>query len=142
MTIISRGGGRLEALFRVGLAKALKVVFPLHGQELLFRVVAFLAAGDHVALGGPAAAGDRDDVVHGELAWREPAAAVMTYTLGQATFPPLRSPQLAGLVAFPLEIVFLKVDGEKACLVSPFHDPGLHRFLSVTAQVFRLKTEG
>ena len=92
MTIIGRGGGRLGGLFRAGLAKALKVVLPLHGQELLFRVVAFLAAGDHVALGGPAAAGDRHDVVHGELTRREQAAAVMTRTLGQAAFPPLRFP--------------------------------------------------
>ena len=33
----------------------------------------------------------------------------MARTLGQAAFPPLRFPQLAGLAAFPFEIVFLKV---------------------------------
>jgi hypothetical protein len=66
----------------------------------------------------------------------------MARTLGQPAFPPLRFPQLAGLLAFPLEIVFLKVMCESVRFFSPFHDSCLHRFLSVTAQVFRLKTEG
>ena len=39
MTIIGRGGGRLEALFRAGLAKALQVVFHSMGRSCFFALL-------------------------------------------------------------------------------------------------------
>jgi hypothetical protein len=38
------------------LVKLLQVLFPFHGEQLLFGVVAFFAAGHHVAFGAFTAA--------------------------------------------------------------------------------------
>ena len=94
------------------LIELLEILLPFHGQQLLFGVVAFLAAGRHVALGALAAAGYRHDVIHGQIFGREGSAAVMANPFGQAALPPLRFAQRSGLVALPFLIVFTQVVGE------------------------------
>ena len=44
-----------------------EIVFPFYGQELFFSGVAGLAARYNIALGAFAAAGNRDDMIHGEF---------------------------------------------------------------------------
>lgn len=48
-------------------ADGLEIFFPFDRQELFFGGVTVLAARDHVSLGAFTAAGDRDDMIHGEL---------------------------------------------------------------------------
>ena len=74
---------------------------PLYGKELLFGVVALFAAGHDVALGAFSPAGNRYDMVHGELFGRCWTVAIVADTPCQATFPPLGFAQLPGAVAFP-----------------------------------------
>lgn len=50
-----------------GPVKLFQILLPLHGEQLLFGRVAFLAAGDHVAPGAFAAPGYRHDVIHGQF---------------------------------------------------------------------------
>ena len=49
------------------LVELLEVLFPFHGKQMFFGVVAFFAAGRHIALGAFAAAGNGHDVIHGQI---------------------------------------------------------------------------
>src|SRR5215471_8163252 len=71
----------------------------LERQPMLLRVVAGLARGHQVAFVRPAAADDRDQVVHGQRLGTYLSPAVMAYPAGTAAFPPLRRAQLARLGA-------------------------------------------
>lgn len=86
-----------------------EVSFPLHRQELLLPVVAFLAAGNHIALGGFPPPGNGYDMIHGELFGWDRAAAVMTDTFVTFTFPPLGAAHFARLLALSLDVVFRKI---------------------------------
>lgn len=81
-----------------------EVFIPFHRQQMFFLVVAVFAAGDQVALGALAAAGDRNDVIHGKFLGRCPAAAIVTNPLGQAAFPPLGIPQISGLLTLSFQV--------------------------------------
>ena len=91
--------------------KFFKVLFPFHGEQLFFGVVAFLAAGRHIAFGAFTAAGNGHDVVHGQIFGRKRPAAVMANPLGQAALPPLRFAQRTGLVTLPFLIVCAQIVG-------------------------------
>ena len=99
----------------------LEVLFPFHGKQLLFSVVAFFAAGHHIALGALAAAGYGHDVIHGQIFGRERPAAVMANPFGQAAFPPLGFAQRSGLVALPFLIVCAQIVGIGLDGWFPFH---------------------
>ena len=86
-----------------------EVGFPLHGKELLLLIVAFLTAGNDIALGGFSASGDGHDVIHGELFGLDRATAVMTDAFITFSFPPLGAAHLTRLVTFPLDVVFRKI---------------------------------
>lgn len=93
------------------LVELLAVLLPFHGQQLLFSVVAFFAAGHHIALGALAASGYGHDVIHGQIFGRERPAAVMANPFGQAAFPPLGFAQRSGLVTLPFLVVCAKIIG-------------------------------
>ena len=67
-----------------------EILFPFHGQQLFLGIVAFLAAGRHIALGAFAAAGNGHNVIHGQILGRKRPAAVMANPFCQSAFPPLR----------------------------------------------------
>jgi len=73
-----------------------QIFLPFHGQQVFFTAVAFLAAGDHVVAAGFAAAGNRYDMIHGQLIGGEAAVAVVTTPLGQPVLPPAALAQLPG----------------------------------------------
>ena len=78
-----------------------EVGFPLQGKELLLLIVAFLAAGNDIALGGFSPPGDGYDVIHGELFGRDRATAVMTDAFVTFSFPPLGTAHLTRLCGVP-----------------------------------------
>jgi hypothetical protein len=86
-----------------------EVGFPLHGNELLLLIVAFLAAGNDITFGGFSASGDGYDVIHGELFGLDRATAVITDAFVTFSFPPLGVAYLPRFVTFPLDVVFRKI---------------------------------
>jgi len=103
------------------LIELLKVLFPFHGKQLFFGVVAFFAAGRHIAFGALAAPGNGHDVIHGQFIGRERPAAVMANPFGQAALPPLGFAQRSGLVTLPFLIVCAQIIGEGLDYIFPFH---------------------
>ena len=69
---------------------------PLPGEPVLLPRVAGFARRDDVPLGGPPAADERDDVVHGEHLRHEPATAVVAGPLCSLTLPPRAASELPG----------------------------------------------
>ena len=51
----------------IGRVKFLQVLFPLHGQQLFFGIVAFFAARHDIASGALSAPGNGYNVIHGQL---------------------------------------------------------------------------
>jgi hypothetical protein len=74
---------------------------------LLLGVVTFLAAWYHIAFDGFTAPRDGNDMVHGEFSRWKISSAIVTFTFGKLTFPPLTFSQLSCLVSLALEITFL-----------------------------------
>ena len=95
-----------------------EIGFPLHGQELLFEVVAFFAAGNDIALGGFPSPGNGYEMIHGEIFGRDCATAVMTNAFVTFSFPPLGAAHLSRLLAFPLDVVFRKIVCEWVHVIS------------------------
>ena len=83
-----------------------EVGFPLHGKELLLLIVAFLTAGNDIALGGFSASGDGYDVIHGQFFGQDRTTAVMAETFVTFSLPPLGAVQLTRLVTLPFDVVF------------------------------------
>ena len=77
-----------------------EIVFPFNGQELFFFGVARLAARHNISLGAFPAAGNRDDMIHGEFFGRRRALAVMALPFCHPAFPPLGPSELPGFAAF------------------------------------------
>ena len=102
-------------------AELLEVLFPFHGQQLLFGVVAFLAAGHYVAFGALAAAGYGHNVIHGQVFGRNRPAAIMAGAFCQAALPPLGLSQSPGAVALPFLVVQAKVVGVGLKFIFLFH---------------------
>ena len=98
-----------------------EIIFPLHRQELFFHIVARFTARNHVSPGAFAAAGNRNDVIHGQLFGRRRAPAVITFTLCHLAFPPLGFPEFPGLAAFPFQIRFFQIIGKGLNWLSFFH---------------------
>jgi len=103
------------------LVELFKVLLPFHWQQLFFGVVAFLAAGHHVAFGALAAAGYGHNVIHGQVFGRKRPAAVMAGAFSQAALPPLGLAQGPGAVAFPFLVVQAKVVGVGLDFFLSFH---------------------
>ncbi len=89
-----------------------EVSLPLHGQELLFLIVAFFTAGNDIALGGFTAPGDGYDVIHGEFFGWDRTTTVVTEALVTFSFPPLGVAHLTRPVTFPLDVFFRKIVGK------------------------------
>ena len=94
------------------LVKPLQILLPFHGQQLLFRRVAFLATGCHVALGAFTAPGYRYNVIHGQFFRRGWPTAVVAHTFGQTAFPPLGVSKFPCFVARAFQIVFAQIIGK------------------------------
>jgi len=73
---------------------------------LLLSVIALLAAWHHIAFDGFTAPGDGNDMVHGELSSWKISYAIVTFTFGKPTFPPLTFSQFSRLAALAFEITF------------------------------------
>ena len=69
--------------------KLYQVLLPFNREHLLFGVVAFLAAGGHIAFGGFAPTRHGNDMVHGQLLGGKWSLAVAADTFGQSALPPL-----------------------------------------------------
>src|SRR6266567_820332 len=93
-----------------------EVFLPFHREEVLFPAVALLAGRHHVPTAALAAAGDRDDVVHGELGGGKGAAAPVADSFGEPVLPPARPAQLPGLILFPFDLLFGELDDENVHL--------------------------
>jgi hypothetical protein len=98
-----------------------KVLLPFNGQQLLFGVIAFFAAGHHITFGALAAAGYGHNVIHGQIFGRGRPAAVMANPLCQTALPPLRFSQRSCLVTLSFLIVFAKIIGEGLDRLFSFH---------------------
>ena len=94
------------------LVKLCQILLPLHGEQLLFGRVAFLAAGYHVAPGAFSAPGYRHNVIHGQFFRRCWAAAVMANTFGETAFPPLGFSKFPCFVTRPFQIFFAQIIGK------------------------------
>ena len=92
--------------------KLFEILLPFHGQQLLFGIVAFFAAGHYITFGALAAAGYGHNVIHGQIFGRGGPAAVMANPFCQAALPPLRFSKRPCLVTLPFLIVFAKIIGE------------------------------
>ena len=77
----------------------------LPSEAVLLALVAGLARWDDVALGGPAAADERDDMVHGESLWCELCAAIVASPFRSLALPPLATPELPGSCALSLDLL-------------------------------------
>lgn len=64
-----------------------------HRGQVLFGLVAGVAAGDDIPFVALPAAGDGDDMVHRQFRRREFFAAIVANACGQLVLPPLRGPQ-------------------------------------------------
>ncbi len=71
-------------------------VSQLPGEPVLLPSVAGFARRDDVSFGGPPAADERDDVIHGERLRCKPATAVVAGPLCSLTLPPLAASELPG----------------------------------------------
>ena len=79
---------------------------------MLFLVIARFARRHDVAFGAFAAAHDRDNVVHGELARRDLVAAVVALTGRSPPLPPLRLAQLLGFLTLAPDLFFADLGDE------------------------------
>ena len=104
-----------------------KVLFPFHGQQLFFIVVAFFAAGHHVASGAFTAAGYGHDVIHGQVLGSKRPAAIITGPFCQPAFPPLGFTQGSGPVTLTFLIVRTQIIGEGLYIMLSLHF-GIWRF--------------
>ncbi len=89
------------------------VFIPFHRQSVFLFSIARLAAGDKVVLGGSAAAGQGDDVIHGQAFKCDFPITVIAFTGTGFLLPPASLAQGAGLVSFSPDRVFVRAaDGE------------------------------
>lgn len=86
-----------------------QVLFPLHRQQLFLFVVTRLAGRYQVAFGAAAAARNRHDVVHRQsIGWCF-TVAIVTDTLGQASFPPLAYSDFASFPALAANLRLIQI---------------------------------
>ena len=120
--IAGRGGERgFEANHALSFLERMKIRFPFHGQTLSLFGVAGFTGGNNVSFGASATPCDGHDMVHCQFSRGNRFAAVMTDAFGQAAFPPLRGPQISGLLPLPADIAFLKTVGERVGWVFSLH---------------------
>ena len=93
-----------------GFSKAGQIVFPLHGQQLLFIVVARFTAGCQVPFCAFPSAGDRYNMIHGQFFRGDLTTAIGANPFGTSPFPPLRMPQIPGLVTLPADIGIVEIE--------------------------------
>jgi len=106
--------GQAEGWRSTGLiVEALQVIVPFHGKQMLFGVVALLAAGDRISLGGLSPPDDGNDMVHGQLAGRKSPAAIMAPPFGTLPFPPFGMSQVPGFPAFIFDVGLIGVIGKE-----------------------------
>jgi hypothetical protein len=103
------------------LIELFEILLPLHRQEVFFHIVAGFAAGHHISAAAFPTAGNRHDVIHGQLFGRRWACAVITFTLCDPAFPPLGFPEFPGLAAFAFQIRFFQIIGKRLNGLSFFH---------------------
>ena len=84
-------------------AQAIEIGLPLHRDQRFLPVVAVLAGGHDVPASRSAAAPERHDVVHGQRAVPDDAAAVVAHAVRDAPLPPLTRAQLARAFALAPE---------------------------------------
>ena len=98
---------------RIFCFKVIHVFLPFHRECVLLFCIARLAAGDNVVLGGSAAAGQGDDVIHGQLFKPDFFVTVIACTGTGFLLPPAGLAQGAGLVSFSTDRVLVRTaDGE------------------------------
>ena len=88
----------------------------LERQALLALAVAGLATYHHIAFARPAAADQRNEVVHGQFFGRKSAVTMMADTGGALTLPPLGGAQLPRFLPLAPERFLGYNDQERARL--------------------------
>jgi hypothetical protein len=89
-----------------------QITFPLHGEEIFFLRVAFLARRGDVPAGGLSPPNEGDDMVQGQQGGGEFFSAVMADPAGQALLPPAGFAQSPGLFFFFPDFPFAYLDDE------------------------------
>ena len=121
------------------LAELFEVILPLYRQELFFHVIALFAAGHHISAAALSAAGNRYDVVHGQLFGRRWASTVKALAFCYPTFPPLGLSEFSGLTAFAFQIRFFQIISKGLDGFSFFH---FNSVLRIWCSVFSASIDG
>jgi len=73
-------------------SERIEIGIPLHGKQVFFFVIAFLAGRDHIAFLGFAPPDQGNDVVHGKFRGGDVFATVVAVAPIELAFPPLGLP--------------------------------------------------
>lgn len=87
-----------------------QILLPLHREQIFFLCVALLARWDDIALSRFSSAGDRYQMIRGQVCWLELSSAVIADPARSLSLPPLRIPQFSGLRFFPFNMSIIGSD--------------------------------
>jgi len=85
----------------------LQIFFPFQGQHVLFLIIADLAARDQIIPGAAPAAGQRDQVIHGQFLEGYRLLTIITFTSGGLLLPPAALAHFPGLSPLRPDLVLV-----------------------------------